>query len=108
MAKITKEQFIAFLEKQISIADEMLKSPSVLKKRTDGSDFQSWKALTAGFLAKHYSHHSEAFEKVRYRSKRVLVDNFDQNLTEDFREGLDSAKKVLTGIVDEVKEFGLH
>jgi len=106
MAKIDKEKFIAFLERQISIADEMLKSPSVLKKRKQGSDFQTWEALTAGFLASHYSHYSEAFEKVRYRSKRVLVNNFDQNLTEDFREGLDSAKKVLERIVEEVKKNG--
>lgn len=107
MAKIDKEEFIAFLEERISDVDSLLGENSRFSP-----EFHKWQTTTKRILARQFGESSqevEDFEKVpfKYTGVRVIDDNYDKKVLQDFRNGLLIAKQVLTGIVDEVEEIGL-
>jgi len=106
MEKIDKEKFIAFLEARISEVDSLLGEDSRFSP-----GFHKWQTTTKRILARQFGESSqevEDFEKVPFKPTMYVPNgNSEKKLLEKFRNGLDNAKQVLEGIVDEVEEIGI-
>ena len=101
---LEKEKLIYFLNKQIKEIDD-LKS---LKRFSP--NFHKWQTTTLRVLLRAFGSESsqvQDFKDIRYSLGSFIVGNPDYKFEEAYKKGLDNAREVLKGIVEEIETFGM-
>ncbi len=98
-----KNKAIELLRRQ---ADEI----NVLKLADQSSSFKRWKRNTEIIIEKVFSNtsrHLEDFNGIRYSTHVFTTDDDDSGFHKAYLQGLDTAKEILSSMIDEITEFGV-